>query len=91
MAGALLVYSKCNKHISAATDTDIIIDDTVFSMQSLLWLNDEDQLDKPVGQMPVRGWSGRLVVVSCKSAVAVHGWLSEISIVSSHYLPTTSD
>jgi hypothetical protein len=60
-----------NKHVSAATDTETIIEDTVFSMWSLPWLNDEEQLDKSV-----RGWSRRLVVVSCKSAVAVHGWLS---------------
>jgi hypothetical protein len=63
------------EHVSVETDTDATIEDTVFSLQSLLRSYNEDELYRPVSRQSVRSWSQWLAVLSC--------------VISSHYLEMT--
>jgi peptide methionine sulfoxide reductase MsrB len=68
------------KHVSAATDTDTRIEDTVFSMWSTLRLYSEDQQQQQFS-----------TIMRYKQAVAVCGWPRGIFTVGRHYLTPTSD
>jgi hypothetical protein len=55
-----IAWQQHSKHISTATDTDTTTEDTIFSMQSVMRLYKENQMDKPASrQLAVLGCIAR--------------------------------